>query len=108
MATHSSILAWRIPMDRGAWWATLYRVAKSQTHLKQLTVHAPTSNKSVIQFLTGTPPTGNNDQFLGGRPPARDSGDTWGQIWLWDGRLAGTKHVPQRHLTGSPSGTDWV
>ena len=20
-ATHSSILAWRIPMDRGAWWA---------------------------------------------------------------------------------------
>ena len=22
MATHSSILVWRIPMDRGAWWAT--------------------------------------------------------------------------------------
>ena len=22
MATHSSILAWRIPMERGAWWAT--------------------------------------------------------------------------------------
>ena len=22
MATHSSILAWRTPMDRGAWWAT--------------------------------------------------------------------------------------
>ena len=21
MATHSSILAWRIPMDRGTWWA---------------------------------------------------------------------------------------
>ena len=20
MATHSNILAWRIPMDRGAWW----------------------------------------------------------------------------------------
>ena len=20
--THSSILAWRLPMDRGAWWAT--------------------------------------------------------------------------------------
>ena len=20
MATHSSVLAWRIPMDRGAWW----------------------------------------------------------------------------------------
>ena len=23
MATHSSILAWRIPTDRGAWWATI-------------------------------------------------------------------------------------
>ena len=22
MATHFSLLAWRIPMDRGAWWAT--------------------------------------------------------------------------------------
>ena len=21
MATHPSVLAWRIPMDRGAWWA---------------------------------------------------------------------------------------
>ena len=29
MATHSSILAWRIPMDRGAWWATVHSVAKS-------------------------------------------------------------------------------
>ena len=29
MATHSSILAWRIPTDRGAWWATVHRVAES-------------------------------------------------------------------------------
>ena len=26
MATHSSILAWRIPMDGGAWWATVQGV----------------------------------------------------------------------------------
>ena len=31
MATHSSILAWRIPLDRGAWWATVRGVAKSPT-----------------------------------------------------------------------------
>ena len=31
MATHSSILAWRIPMDRGAWWAKVPGVTKSQT-----------------------------------------------------------------------------
>ena len=28
--THSSILAWRIPMGRGAWWATVHGVAESQ------------------------------------------------------------------------------
>ena len=30
MATHSSILAWRIPMDRGAWRATVHVVTKSR------------------------------------------------------------------------------
>ena len=32
MATHSSI-AWRVPKDRGAWWAAVYGVAKSRTRL---------------------------------------------------------------------------
>ena len=31
MATHSNILAWRIPMDRVAWWATVHGVTKSLT-----------------------------------------------------------------------------
>ena len=31
MESHSSILAWRIPMDRGAWCATVHGVTKSQT-----------------------------------------------------------------------------
>ena len=30
MATHSSILAWRIPMDRGAWKATVHGVTTRQ------------------------------------------------------------------------------
>ena len=34
MATHSSILAWRILIDRGAWCATVHRVIKSGTWLK--------------------------------------------------------------------------
>ena len=29
MATHSSILAWRIPTDGGAWQATIHGVTKS-------------------------------------------------------------------------------
>ena len=28
MATHSSILAWRIPMDRGSWQATVHGVRR--------------------------------------------------------------------------------
>ena len=37
MATHSSILAWRIAMDRGAWKTTIHGVAKSQTRLSDWT-----------------------------------------------------------------------
>ena len=33
VATHSSILAWRIPMDRGAWWATAHGVTESWRRL---------------------------------------------------------------------------
>ena len=33
MATQSSILAWKNPMDRGAWWATVHGVSKSQKRL---------------------------------------------------------------------------
>jgi len=31
MATDSSVLAWRIPMDRGPWQATVHGFGKSQT-----------------------------------------------------------------------------
>ena len=34
-----SVLAWRIPMDRGAWWVTVGRVTKSRTRLKWLSTH---------------------------------------------------------------------
>ena len=31
METHSSTLAWENPMDGEAWWATVHRVAESDT-----------------------------------------------------------------------------
>ena len=34
VATHSSILVWKIPMDRGAWQAIVHSEAKNQTQLK--------------------------------------------------------------------------
>ena len=41
MITHSSIFAWRTPRDRGAWWAIVHEVKKSQTWLKPLsTAHS--------------------------------------------------------------------
>ena len=39
-ATHSSILAWRIPMDRGTWWATVHRVTELDT-TEQLSTALP-------------------------------------------------------------------
>ena len=34
VVTHSSILAWSIPMDRGAWRATVPGVAKNRKQLR--------------------------------------------------------------------------
>ena len=34
MATHSSVLAWRIPGMGEAWWAAVYGVAQSRTRRK--------------------------------------------------------------------------
>ena len=41
MATHSSLLAWRIPWIEGAWWAAVHGVAKSQTGLKGFSTQGP-------------------------------------------------------------------
>ena len=40
LVTHSSILAWRILMDRGAWWATVHGVAKNWTLLSDKAQHS--------------------------------------------------------------------
>ena len=45
MAAHSSILAWRILVDRGAWRAAVHGVAKSQTRLRD------TFNTLIITIL---------------------------------------------------------
>ena len=40
MATHSSILAWKKSMDRGAWGATVHGAAKSWDTTERLTSQA--------------------------------------------------------------------
>ena len=46
-ATHSSVLAWRIPGTGGAWWAAVYGVAQSRTQLKRL---GSSSSKSKVSW----------------------------------------------------------
>ena len=40
MATHSSILAWRNPVDRGAWKAAILRAGKSWTRMSDSAQHS--------------------------------------------------------------------
>ena len=55
MATHSSVLAWRIPGTGGAWWAAVYEVAQSRTQLKlQQQQHPFMMKTSTIVAIEGT------------------------------------------------------
>ena len=44
MATHSSILAWRIPMDRGAWRATAHSITRVRHDLETKPLPPPQSS----------------------------------------------------------------
>ena len=54
MATHSSVLAWRIPGTGGAWWAAVYGVAQSRTRLKRFSSHCHRQLQSIL--ITGEDP----------------------------------------------------
>ena len=55
MATQFSILAWRIPMDRGTWWATVYGL----TGVKHdLVTKPPRSQRaSLVAQMVKNPPS---------------------------------------------------
>ena len=48
MATHSSVLAWRIPGTGEAWWAAVYGVAQSRTRLKRLSSSSSSIGKRKV------------------------------------------------------------
>ena len=67
MATHSSVLAWRIPGTGRAWWAAVYGVTQSRTRLKRLS-SSSSSNKILNNrfpniFLKSLPDLGKNHQL---------------------------------------------
>ena len=51
MATHSSVLAWRIPGMGGAWWAAVSGVSQSRTRLKRLSSSSGTAAHSLTLRL---------------------------------------------------------
>ena len=51
MATHSSVLAWRIPVMAGAWWSAVYGVAQSRTQLKLLSSSSSSSNSDISREM---------------------------------------------------------
>ena len=38
MATHPTILAWKIPWARGVWWATVHEATNNRTQLSDLSI----------------------------------------------------------------------
>ena len=61
MATNSSVLAWRIPMDRGAWQAAVHDVAKSWT---QLTKHTTQQANTIQMCVFSTSNMGGSSSLL--------------------------------------------
>ena len=76
------------PVDGGAWWAAVHRVAQSQTRLKQLSMHACTGEGN-----------GNSLQHSCLENP-RDGGAWWDAIygvtqsWTWLSDLAAVTTAP--------------
>ena len=50
MATHSNILAWRIPIDRRVWWATVHGGHKELGMTEQLSARAHTHTHTSLGF----------------------------------------------------------
>ena len=75
MATHSRVLAWRILMDGGTWWAAVYGVTQSQTWLKRLSSSSSTVLycTSPISFRRSCPPLMGTLMSLGSK---------WWQSWI--------------------------
>ena len=60
------------PMDRGAWQATVHRVAKSQTRLKWLSTHAHMSQKDYEQMTMMCVTSELSEAYKSGNPGSHE------------------------------------
>ena len=100
MATHFSILAWRIPMDRGAWLATVCGAAKSQKKTERLST-APSTAQQVALGIKNPPANAGDIGDTGSNP-----GNTpWRRKWQPTPVFFPGESHGQRSLVGySPQG----
>ena len=101
MATHSSILAWRIPMDRGAWWAAVHGGHKESDATK----HSTAKHKNCIHGFAGSSAVTNlpsvremQVQSLGQKDPPEEKMVTYCSILAW--RIPWTEEPGGLHFIG--------
>ena len=100
MATHSSSLAQRIPMDRGAWWATVHGITKSQTRLKRLSTQSEQKFTLRCRWSSSECSLGAGSQVgVGSGPTAMGVAPGRGS---WDPPSRHT-HLPHPRLPPAPS-----
>ena len=104
MATDSNILAWRIPTDSGAWWATVYGVAESDMTEQQ----APTaSDVRDIRCWKGGIEQFSSRAFRGSRALLTPSSWTSG---LWHSKrihVRSFKSCPWWYIVSATLGNYW-
>ena len=88
MATHTSILAWRSLMDRGAWRATVHGVSKSRTRLKHTHAHTYVYNCLTSQIKIQDFFSSPEDSFLSppSQPPALPK-RRWPVFWALSSQI---------------------
>ena len=84
MATHSSILAWRIPIDRGSWQVIVHGVAESET-TERLSIHIYLHLGFPDGSVVKTPPEKQETliRFMGQKDPLKKEMETNSTILAW-------------------------
>ena len=84
MATHSSILAWRIPMDRGAWHATVHGVEKDSDTTE--TIYRWNLESDTDELIYKLKPSPRHKEQTSGCQGVLDKGE-WRmdafELWCW-------------------------